>query len=109
MTALGFVIAWRMESTQGFHSVMNFLLLPMWILSGALFPVSGAAGWMRAVILVNPLTYSLDGVRRLLFPDAPAGTAAGGAVCLAVTAAFAVGTYLAATWVARGHTRGDLQ
>ena len=44
LTALGFCIAWRMSSTQGFHVIMNLFLLPMWMLSGALFPVSGAAG-----------------------------------------------------------------
>src|SRR5688572_11150285 len=38
MTALGFVIAWRMDSTQGFHAIMSVFLLPMWLLSGAFFP-----------------------------------------------------------------------
>ena len=39
LTALGFVLAWRMESTQGFHAIMNLLLMPLWLLSGAFFPV----------------------------------------------------------------------
>jgi ABC-2 type transport system permease protein len=38
LTALGFCIAWRMTSTQGFHAVMNLFLMPLWFLSGALFP-----------------------------------------------------------------------
>ena len=39
LTGLGFLLAWRMESTQGFHAIMNLLLMPMWLLSGAFFPV----------------------------------------------------------------------
>src|SRR5688500_1029719 len=42
LTALGFCIAWRMNSTQGFHAIMNLFLMPMWFLSGALFPVDNA-------------------------------------------------------------------
>ena len=42
LTALGFCIAWRMSSTQGFHAIMNLFLMPMWFLSGALFPAEGA-------------------------------------------------------------------
>ena len=41
LTALGFCIAWRMSSTQGFHAIMNLFLMPMWFLSGALFPAAG--------------------------------------------------------------------
>ena len=39
LTGLGFLIAWRMESTQGFHAIMNLALMPMWLLSGAFFPI----------------------------------------------------------------------
>ena len=42
LTALGLLLAWRIESTQGFHSIMNLLLIPLWLLSGAVFPVAGA-------------------------------------------------------------------
>jgi len=41
LTALGYVIAWKMDSTQGFHAIMNLLLIPMWLLSGSVFPASG--------------------------------------------------------------------
>src|SRR4051812_43813958 len=41
LTALGFCIAWRMNSTQGFHAIMNLFLMPLWFLSGALFPADG--------------------------------------------------------------------
>lgn len=66
LTSLGFIIAWRMDSIQGFHSMMNLLLLPLWMLSGAFFPPDGAPGWLRVVIQVNPLTYGLAAFRRIL-------------------------------------------
>ena len=59
LTGLGFVIAWRMESTSGFHAIMNLLLVPMWMVSGSLFPMSTAHGWVKAIMWVNPLTYSI--------------------------------------------------
>ena len=57
LTALGLCIAWPMDSTAGFHAIMNLFLMPMWFLSGAVFPVSEAPIWLRAVMYVNPLTY----------------------------------------------------
>lgn len=68
LTALGFVIAWPMDSTQAFHAVINLILIPLWLLSGALFPASGASGWLRLVMLLNPLTYGVDALRNGLFP-----------------------------------------
>ncbi|RPI11880.1 MAG: multidrug ABC transporter permease, partial [Acidobacteriales bacterium] len=55
-TLLGFLIAWQMESSQGFHAVMNLVLFPLWMVSGALFTPEKAHGWIRAIMAVNPLT-----------------------------------------------------
>ncbi len=110
LTGLGFVIAWRMQSIQGFHAIMNFLLLPMWLLSGALFPPGGASVWMRWLILLNPLTYGVTAVRRLLFPTDPGLAGLPGLLpAVLVSIGFAAAFYVAASWVARGATRGDLQ
>jgi ABC-2 type transport system permease protein len=68
LTALGFVIAWPMDSTQAFHAVINLILIPLWLLSGAVFPASGASGWLRTLMLLNPLTYGVDALRNGLFP-----------------------------------------
>src|SRR5438270_1401613 len=68
LTALGFTLAWRMESAQAFHAIVNLFLIPLWLLSGALFPVNGASGWMKWVMRMNPLTYGLDALRTALFP-----------------------------------------
>src|SRR5580692_56281 len=70
LTALGFAIAWPMDSSQAFHGIVNLFLIPMWLLSGALFSVDGAAGWIRAIMYVNPLTYGVTALRVLLYPEA---------------------------------------
>src|SRR5215467_11524723 len=71
LTALGFAIAWPMDSTQAFHGIVNLFLIPLWLLSGALFPISGASGWIRVIMRVNPLTYGVDALRSLLYPNSP--------------------------------------
>ena len=70
LTALGFAIAWPMDSTQAFHGIVNLFLIPLWLLSGALFPLSGASGWIRIIMRVNPLTYGVEALRVLLYPGA---------------------------------------
>jgi ABC-2 type transport system permease protein len=70
LSALGFLIAWEMDSTQGFHAVMNLLLMPMWLLSGAFFPAEGAPTWLRLIIAANPLTYGVAALRRVLYLEA---------------------------------------
>jgi len=68
LTSLGFIIAWPMDSTQAFHAIINLFLIPLWILSGAMFPLTGASVWIRSLMLINPLTYGTDALRALLFP-----------------------------------------
>ncbi|MSR78146.1 MAG: multidrug ABC transporter permease [Candidatus Omnitrophica bacterium] len=67
LTSLGFIIAWKMNSIQGFHAIMNLFLMPLWMLSGALFPPEGASGWLRWMMKLNPLTYELTILRRILY------------------------------------------
>jgi ABC-2 type transport system permease protein len=69
LTALGFAIAWPMDSTQAFHAIINLFLIPLWLLSGALFPLSGASGWLRLLMRINPLTYGVEALRGLLYPN----------------------------------------
>src|SRR5216684_242661 len=70
LTALGFAIAWPMDSTQAFHAIINLFLIPLWLLSGALFPLSGASVWMRGLMYANPLTYGVEALRTLMYPEA---------------------------------------
>jgi len=71
LTALGFAIAWPMDSTQAFHAIINLFLIPLWLLSGALFPLSGASGWLRLLMRINPLTYGVEALRGVLYPASP--------------------------------------
>src|SRR6267142_1948616 len=74
LAGMVFLIAWKFDSTQGYHAVMNLLLLPMWLLSGAVFSIGGASGVIRAIMLVNPLTYSTALLRALLTPGVSDGS-----------------------------------
>lgn len=76
LTALGFAIAWPMDSTQAFHAIINLFLIPLWLVSGAMFPVSGASGWLRLLMRINPLTYGVSALRELLYPGSEGGLAA---------------------------------
>jgi len=73
LTALGFAIAWPMDSTQAFHAIINLFLIPLWLLSGALFPLSSASSWLRVLMEINPLTYGVEALRSVLYPASPGG------------------------------------
>jgi ABC-2 type transport system permease protein len=106
LTSLGLVIAWRLESTQGFHAIMNLILLPMWVLSGAFFPMTGVPVWLGWTMRLNPLTYGMAALRRSLYLGNPA---AAGAVphllpALGVTVLFGILAFIAAADAARRST-----
>lgn len=69
LTALGFVIAWPLESAQGFHALMNIVLVPLWLLSGALFPARPDS-WTAWAASVNPVAYVTASVRRAFYGNA---------------------------------------
>jgi ABC-2 type transport system permease protein len=94
LTALGFVIAWRMESSQGFHAIINLFLIPLWLLSGALFPISKATGWIKFLMLANPLTYGMKALLITMFP-ATAEASPSLWICVAVLAGFALAVFAA--------------
>lgn len=62
-TSLGTVIASTMEDMQGFQLIMNFLVMPIFFLSGALFPLEGLPTALKILTQINPLTYGVDAVR----------------------------------------------
>ncbi len=65
MSSLGILIASRQRTMEGFHMVMNFLMLPMFFLSGAFFPLEGVPLWMDLLAKVNPVTYGVDPLRQV--------------------------------------------
>jgi ABC-2 type transport system permease protein len=102
LTALGLLIAWSMDSTQGFHAIMNLLLVPMWLLSGSFFPAAGAPALIRIIIRANPLTYGVTAVRRLLYLGIPhtASDLPSLATSILVTLVFSALLFGASTWLA---------
>ena len=65
MTSLGVLIAARMHSMEGFHMMMNFVLMPMFFLSGAFFPLNGVPLWMEWLARIDPMTYGVDPIRQV--------------------------------------------
>ncbi len=72
LIGLGLTLAWRVDSTSGFHGVMNTVLMPLWLLSGAVFPIETAAPWLSTLAKANPLTWAHEAMRHALGmnPDA---------------------------------------
>jgi len=118
MTSLGVCFAWPMDSTQGFHALMNMVLMPMWLLSGSFFPIPALSGGeptgqfaMHWIMRCNPMTYAVSGMRQLMSSVAsddqfwmPSLTTS-----VLVTIAFAIVTSVAASIVVRRNQSGELQ
>src|SRR5262249_28223984 len=98
LTSLGLIIAWRMDSTQGFHAIMNLVLLPIWFLSGAFFPATGAPAPLSWLMQLDPLTYGMAALRRCLYLDRPdlVGAVPGLAFSLAISVVFCAVAFFAA-------------
>ncbi|MEM6782288.1 MAG: ABC transporter permease [Bacteroidota bacterium] len=99
-TALGFTIAWRLDTTRGFHAIMNLVLLPMWFLSGAFFPPEGVPVAVRWVMYVNPAFYGVAALRDGLYLPEAAPSAAGlpTGLALGLSIAFATAMVGLAVW-----------
>lgn len=66
LTSLGIVVAARMATMEGFQMVMNFLVMPLFLLSGAMFPITRLPGWLKALTIIDPLTYGVDALRIIM-------------------------------------------
>jgi ABC-2 type transport system permease protein len=118
ITSLGTFFAWKTDSSQGFHAIMNLVLMPLWLLSGGFFPApeltastSGSQWVLGLAMRLNPLSYAVGGVRRLLAPAAeyPGAWVPGPAMSWLVTVLFAAVAFGLAVWISRQRTSGDLQ
>lgn len=123
MCALGMIVAWPMESTQGFHAIMMLGLMPMWLLAGTFFPIqpwsiegpAGESGWgpwvLSGIMRANPLSYSMVELRRLLNPGldwSAAGFQPSSALCWSVTLTATLIAVGLAWWLMRGSRRVDV-
>lgn len=118
MCSLGMIVAWPMDSTQGFHAIMMLGLMPMWLLAGTFFPIppiGSDASWgqslLGVVMRADPLTYPMIQMRRLLYPEvdfAAYGYAPASWICWTITVAFAIATTMIAWRLMRGSRKADV-
>ncbi len=94
-TSFGVAIASRIEDMQGFQLIMNFLVMPLFFLSGALFPLQGLPAAMEVVTRVNPVSYGVDGLRGALIDSSVFGIATDLLVMVVLAVVLlAIGSYL---------------
>ncbi len=86
--ALGTAIGSAMESMQAFPLIMNFVMMPLFFLSGALYPLDGLPKGLQVVTYLNPLSYGVDGLRGVLINVSHFGLALDAAVLAAVATIF---------------------
>ena len=93
-TALGTAIASVLEDMQGFQLIMNFLVMPLFFLSGALFPLNGLSPTLLTIAKFDPLSYGVDALRALFINSSYFGLATDITVLSVVTVIFlALGAY----------------
>ncbi len=99
MAAMNFTVAWLLNSVQAYHAIMSVALIPMWFLSGAMFPSPG--GVLGVLMRLNPLTYAVDGLRRAVSPQAAGVAGASLPAAIAALAAYAAVMLVVATLACR--------
>lgn len=99
MTGVGVIFAWLSESTQGFHAVMNLVLMPLWLLSGAFFSTASAVGWLRVLMYLNPLTWATAAIRGPMVPDGEGAAEPAWWLSMTIATIFAGGAFAIATIV----------
>ena len=125
LTAMGVCFAWPMESTQGYHAAMNLVMLPMWMLSGAFFPIPAASDGMptgqkilQTLMQWNPMSYIVAGIRHLCTSAEQLGVGqASGRIdwiptmqaSWLVTGGFALSMLVLATGLMHRRQKGELQ
>lgn len=117
LCSLGMIVAWPMDSTQGFHAIMMLGLMPMWLLSGSFFPIppwndaSVGQTILGGVMRANPLSYAMTEMRRLIYPNvdfASAGFAPSSTTCWIVTMISVLIVSLLAWYLVRGSRKVDV-
>ncbi len=69
LTSLGILVAARMRTMEGFQMIMNFMMMPLFFLSGAMFPVTNLPGWLSSLVHIDPLAYSVVALRFIVLAD----------------------------------------
>jgi len=123
LAGLGVLCAWPMESTQGYHAFMNLVLMPMWLMSGAFFPIpSASAGQplgqlaLHWIMKLNPMTYVVGGLRQYLGTGTTVLASSnssfwnvGLAECWWTSSLFAALVFGLAIWIVQKKQKGEFQ
>lgn len=118
LTAMGVFFAWPMESTQGFHAIMNLVLMPLWLLSGAFFPIPLPASdaplgqiVMHWLMRINPMSYMVAGMRRMLgaVNESSEMWVPGLSVSWIVSLVFLACAFGLACWIVMKPAKGDMK
>ncbi len=94
ITSLGILIASRMTSFEGFGTINNFLVMPLFFLSGAMYPVERVPLWLKPFIMANPLSYSVSLLRGILLGIKTNFAADIGIIALFLLIVFSIATYI---------------
>ena len=94
VTSLGLAIGSIMDSPEGFGLISNFVIFPLFFLSGALFPVTNLPFWLKAIVTINPVSYAVDALRAVILGMSSYGLALDFTVLIAFTFAMVI----AGTW-----------
>lgn len=95
LACLGLMIASFTDSMEGFNLILSFIVLPMFLLSGALFPITGLPEWLKFAVYLNPLTYGVDALRYTILQESVLPLYAN----VAVLGLFAIITVLASAYL----------
>ncbi len=98
LTGMSFTIAWRLGSTHAYHAIMAVVLLPLWMVSGAMFPPRGT--WLDSVMWIDPMAWMVDGVRHALHGGQAPVALATPEMSWLLLAAFAIVAFFAASTTA---------
>lgn len=82
LSTFGLVVAARLKTMEGFQMIMNFLLMPMFFLSGALFPLTNLPSWLEVLTHLNPVSYGVDAIRQIVLAQSVTSAASNSQVAL---------------------------
>jgi daunorubicin resistance ABC transporter membrane protein len=106
LAALGFAVAWALDNVQGYHAIQMTVLVPLWVVSGAMFPPPATRPVLAALLRANPLAHAVSATRRALAGASAPGALPGSAARdLAVCALFAACALALAVLAARRPAR----
>jgi ABC-type polysaccharide/polyol phosphate export permease len=106
LAAIGFAVAWALDNVQGYHAIQMTVLVPLWVLSGAMFPAPEGHPTLAALLRANPLAHAVSAVRRALAGASAPGVLPGSAARdLALCALFAAAAVAVAALAARRPAR----